>query len=292
MECEKTFTVDEKGNMSLIDDTGKYISSEYNEKPEIFKERIYFNKGRDYIDEIKVFGRPSIFNKDKMPFDILYKQVEKFYIEKVCLEKKVMKNEIRWQYVCKDLNKNIYVLKNRGQLVQLINKEGQKIKARFQDLTGKTFGKLKVDSLFEEGKPGGKGRVWKCFCSCGNPDPVYVTTAQLNAGVKSCGCIKGVKGTKKMKKYPGAIINHWILLKSRRKENNILWTCKCECCGEIREFSSKAFNSYFCKKRKEEAHILLEKMREEKNIIPTPRFVEDLRMLEDFVEETYKIHII
>ena len=61
----------------------------------------------------------------------------------------------------------------------------------FQDLTGKTFGRLTVvkraPSLIE---PSGRKRtMFECVCSCGNSCIVAATSLKSGAS-KSCGCIK------------------------------------------------------------------------------------------------------
>ncbi len=58
-----------------------------------------------------------------------------------------------------------------------------------RDLKGMEFGRLEVIEELPERKNGKV--VWRCKCSCGNPNPVdvvgvYLTTEQT----RSCGCIK------------------------------------------------------------------------------------------------------
>lgn len=54
---------------------------------------------------------------------------------------------------------------------------------RFRDLTGQTFGRLRVVSY-----AGGRYYRWNCQCDCGNK--VAITGANLRGGVtKSCGCL-------------------------------------------------------------------------------------------------------
>lgn len=62
------------------------------------------------------------------------------------------------------------------------------------------FGRLTVIRLSSRREPasGAKGRargwtlpLWECRCACGNPEPVYVTTAKLRSGnTRSCGCLQ------------------------------------------------------------------------------------------------------
>lgn len=54
-----------------------------------------------------------------------------------------------------------------------------------QDLTGKTFGYLKVESFSHKHKDTHL-RMWLCTCVCGKN--VFQSTSSLNGGTKSCGC--------------------------------------------------------------------------------------------------------
>ena len=57
------------------------------------------------------------------------------------------------------------------------------------DLTNKVFGRLTALELSDKSDSSGH-RYWKCKCSCGNPEFVYVRSSHLNTGrTKSCGCI-------------------------------------------------------------------------------------------------------
>ena len=65
--------------------------------------------------------------------------------------------------------------------------------SKFQDLTGKKFGKLSVISRAEDYiKPTGKKIIqWDCLCKCGNK--TIVRGEYLKSGhTKSCGCDKSI----------------------------------------------------------------------------------------------------
>ena len=69
----------------------------------------------------------------------------------------------------------------------MIGKSGRKIK----DLTGQTFGELRVRSLAKERNRRGKPQ-WVCKCSCG--ETCVVTGQYLISGhKKSCGCLNKLK---------------------------------------------------------------------------------------------------
>src|SRR5215831_19083715 len=67
---------------------------------------------------------------------------------------------------------------------------------KFIDRTGMKFGRLTVESVsFRR-----KSKVyWKCWCACGNPEPVIVSSSCLRLkgrSTKSCGCLR-VEATKR-----------------------------------------------------------------------------------------------
>ncbi|MGF7185540.1 hypothetical protein GGQ84_001631 [Desulfitispora alkaliphila] len=58
--------------------------------------------------------------------------------------------------------------------------------ARSEDLTGKKFNRLTVDSFAGYGK---RGKEWLCWCDCG--DPCIIDGTSLKKGyTKSCGCLQ------------------------------------------------------------------------------------------------------
>lgn len=89
--------------------------------------------------------------------------------------------------ICRD-----YLVNGTSQSCGCLQKEIV-AKNNFIDLTGQTFGKLKVLELHEE-KTEEKGMsIWKCLCECGNIS--FVRTADLkNKNTQSCGCHRISKG--------------------------------------------------------------------------------------------------
>ena len=79
---------------------------------------------------------------------------------------------------------------------------------RYEDLTGKRFGKLKVISL-ENYYRGKKKRCWKCVCDCGNER--IVLTTQLNRGVttkcSACGKKAQAENAIKVSKSRHGMVN-------------------------------------------------------------------------------------
>ena len=69
--------------------------------------------------------------------------------------------------------------------------EKQVSKANFVDITGQTFGHLKV--LKYVGKDNSKKLLWKCECDCSAHTIIIVRGADLKSGKTiSCGCIKSL----------------------------------------------------------------------------------------------------
>lgn len=65
---------------------------------------------------------------------------------------------------------------------------------RHENLLGKTFGMLRVESLLER-RAKGSQRVWGCVCQCGAR--TEVTTGNLNNGhIKGCGCTRSAANAK------------------------------------------------------------------------------------------------
>lgn len=94
-------------------------------------------------------------------------------------------------HVCRGYDMKSGKIKSCGCLNRELAKErgGQ----NFKDLTGLTFGKLKV--IEKTDRKQGHNYFWKCKCECGSTS--YVSGGNLTSGkVKSCGCsiYEGVKG--------------------------------------------------------------------------------------------------
>lgn len=89
-------------------------------------------------------------------------------------------------------NLNYFAKKSPGKILSCgctNNREG-KNNGRFKDLTGKSFGNLRVLDLVKTKK--GKSQ-WDCLCNCGNRK--VIKGESLRSGkTKSCGCFKNRKG--------------------------------------------------------------------------------------------------
>lgn len=70
--------------------------------------------------------------------------------------------------------------------------------AKCKDLTGQTFGRLKVIKRSEN--KADRHAVWECECECGNR--TFVAGNDLRLGrINSCGCLAKEVASKRMKKF-------------------------------------------------------------------------------------------
>ena len=102
---------------------------------------------------------------------------------------------------------------------------------RIHDLSGKTFGFLKVKERADENQ---HGRVsWVCECRrCGNT--CVVTGHELQQGkTRSCGCLKKEPTTTvDLRDQPFGRLTALYPTDKRDYKGSVIWHCSCEC-GEI-----------------------------------------------------------
>jgi hypothetical protein len=99
--------------------------------------------------------------------------------------------------------------------------------ALFLDLSGKSFGKLKVLHLAK--KRGKNGEYyWHCICECGRKINVRTTHLTGRKGTKSCGCLASEK---KFVDLAGRRFGKLVVLDfaGKNKEGRSLWRVKCDC---------------------------------------------------------------
>lgn len=97
------------------------------------------------------------------------------------------------------------------------------------DLTGQTFGKLKVIARSANNNRGES--MWECQCECGNTKVIRGYT--LNHGLsKSCGCERYRKLSEaNFQDLTGQIFNKLTVLEyvGADKSRKTLWKCQCDC---------------------------------------------------------------
>ena len=103
----------------------------------------------------------------------------------------------------------------------------QKMRARYEDLTGKRFGKLVVTGMAPERSATGQV-LWECLCDCGNT--VVAPTGQLNAGYRrSCGCLSRPP----LKNWIGKTFGHLtVIAYDGKRSGKHWWKCRCDCGNE------------------------------------------------------------
>lgn len=97
--------------------------------------------------------------------------------------------------------------------------------AKFKDLTGQIFGRLKVLKRVESNKNG--RAVWLCECQCENKTLKTITGKELlNGSVVSCGC----KKKEKKRNLESQIFGRWrVIERDFTSTNNSKWICECQC---------------------------------------------------------------
>lgn len=111
----------------------------------------------------------------------------------------------------------------------------------FKDLTGERRGLLTIVSPTNLRK--GSNIVWQCLCDCGNV--TYVSSNNLNKNgkyTKSCGCLKNKNS--RYKNLLNLKFGKLLVIEKteKRKHNQIVWKCQCDC-GNVIEASSTSLTS-------------------------------------------------
>ena len=127
-------------------------------------------------------------------------------------------------------------------------------KQHYVDWTGQKIEKLTV--LEPTNLRQGSNIIWKCQCECGNI--IYINSSNLRR-TKSCGCYQPDYPYRNLlnQKFGKLTV---IEKTSKRKFNQIVWKCKCDC-GNIIEVPSASLVSYStqscgCLKSKGEEKII------------------------------------
>ena len=97
---------------------------------------------------------------------------------------------------------------------------------KFEDLSGKRYGKLVVLNL-DENQENGKDKRWICRCDCGKIKTV--TSYHLKSGhTTSCGCNRAID-------IQGKKFGRLTVIKRSEKRDssgNVYWICRCDCGNE------------------------------------------------------------
>lgn len=108
-------------------------------------------------------------------------------------EKSAKSSKVYWKCVCKKGHISSRQTNSlRNNKYEVICQQCRSV----EDLSGKTFGRLKVicpteDKIQENGR---RRKQYLCKCSCGNPNPILVLAENLLSGhTQSCGCYQKEK---------------------------------------------------------------------------------------------------
>jgi hypothetical protein len=100
-------------------------------------------------------------------------------------------------------------------------------KPRYEDLTGRRFGKLQVLSVAQERDAHGR-LLWNCLCDCGNT--VIAPAGQLTNGYRrSCGCLSHPPLKDWVGKQFGDLT---VIAYDGKRDKKHYWKCKCICGNE------------------------------------------------------------
>ena len=157
---------------------------------------------------------------------------------------------------------------------------------RYEDLTGKIFGRLKVLEVTEKKNKDGR-RMWKCQCECGN---IKITSCQnLKRGhCTSCGCKNKEQITALGHSNSIDITNKRFgklvaIKKSKDKiaySNSIPWVCQCDCGNKIIATVSalNSGNTTSCGCHKSEGEELIKQiLTNEKVLFLTESWISELK---------------
>ena len=101
---------------------------------------------------------------------------------------------------------------------------------KFQDLTGRRFGKLFVNRNTWNTNKSGKF-IWECVCDCGKSVNV-ASDRLLSGGTKSCGCLqKEVVSKNNIKDLQGMKFNRLFVeaIVGINSRHQMEWMCLCDC---------------------------------------------------------------
>lgn len=100
--------------------------------------------------------------------------------------------------------------------------------SKANDLTGRTFGLLKVLRRVEDVKPGRP--MWLCECRCGKSVVKSSTSLTKQNGVKSCGCLRHQKSPELIDLTDMTFGDLRVLYQDcSAQSGKARWVCQCGC---------------------------------------------------------------
>lgn len=127
-----------------------------------------------------------------------------------------------WDCICSCGNKTVVA---GSSLVSGGTKACGCLQSRFKDLSGKTFGRLKVLALSHMDKTA----YWHCLCECGSSK--VVAGVKLSSGeTRSCGCLqKELTSAASRKDLTGKVFGRLTVLGYHHTDKIAYWSCMCSC---------------------------------------------------------------
>ena len=102
-----------------------------------------------------------------------------------------------------------------------------------KNLIGQKFNRLTVIEKTSQ-RTKDRNIIWKCLCDCGK-ECFIDSSALISNNTKSCGCLntetRSALGQSHKKDLTGMVFGKLTVIKDsgQRDNNNILWSCQCEC---------------------------------------------------------------
>ncbi|MDO4503346.1 MAG: AP2 domain-containing protein [Coriobacteriia bacterium] len=99
---------------------------------------------------------------------------------------------------------------------------------KYEDLTGKTFGRLTVVEITDQRL--NRYAVWRCVCACGGE--CLASSKQLKVGtIADCGCVSGARRKDlRHEDLTGREFGRLTVVGPQMKENGrMAWECECTC---------------------------------------------------------------
>ena len=114
--------------------------------------------------------------------------------------------------------------------------------SKANDLTGRTFGLLKVLRHVEDVKPGRP--MWLCECRCGKSVVKSSTSLTKQNGVKSCGCLRHQKSPELIDLTDMTFGDLRVLYQDcSAQSGKARWVCQC-ICGNVVSVLSESLRHF------------------------------------------------
>lgn len=120
-----------------------------------------------------------------------------------------------------------------------------------EDIVGKRFGKLVVQSYLGKQLHGKKtwAYTYDCRCDCGKEHVIAVRSSLIKGDKKSCGCAYQDAGNAIIEDLSGLRFGRWTVLyrapnrvSKSGKTRSIMWHCRCDC-GREKDVGARALKT-------------------------------------------------